>query len=273
MVRLSGYQPQYFPRLHYFARILDSDIFEFSDYVQFVKKMAYPLPDGTSRRGKSYQADTLIKTGHGQIFLTVPVGSGGLKPIHETQIAYQTPWAASHLKTVQIAYAKSRNFELLFPELEALLQRRYDNLADLTITTTLWGLWRIVAMEKPWQVTLGLEQLEEALPAAPFRLRRIVRLSQTPIPPSGPGRDATDWIIDICRQLDADEYYYGGTSAVAYMDFDRLKAAGIRLREQSWKCTAYTQMHAKLGFMPNLSIIDLLMNETPDTVRTIVHTV
>jgi hypothetical protein len=110
------------------------------------------------------------------------------------------------------------------------------------------------------------------LPSAPFRVRRLVRLSQTAIAPSGPGRDATDWIIDICRHFGAEEYYYGSTSAVAYMDFDRLTSAGIRLKEQSWKCAAYTQMHARLGFMPNLSIIDLLMNETADTVKEIVHT-
>jgi len=57
MKRLAGYQPQYFPRLHYFARLLNADVFEVSDYVQFVKKHAYVDPNGERFRGKSFQAD------------------------------------------------------------------------------------------------------------------------------------------------------------------------------------------------------------------------
>lgn len=41
-MRLADIQPQHFPRLHYLARLLDSDVFVIRDDVQFAKSHRYP---------------------------------------------------------------------------------------------------------------------------------------------------------------------------------------------------------------------------------------
>ena len=83
-MRYSGIQPQYFPRLHYFARILNADIFVSRDDAQFLRKHKYP--DG--KTDKSYQAHTPIKTPSGIYLLNVPTKHEGFIPIYKTAISY-----------------------------------------------------------------------------------------------------------------------------------------------------------------------------------------
>lgn len=260
--RLSGYQPQYFPRLHYFARLLDSDIFEFSDYLQFVKKHQYPLPDGSFKRGKSYQADASIKSEAGLTWLTVPVQQHDKQRIHETPLVEDRTWVRKHLRTVEVNYAGAEQYARIRPQLVELLSQPYRSLADLNIATTLWGLTQILGAGEISASQLTLETVNGLLAGRhPFRLKRLVRMSQTSVAPSGAGRDATDWIVETCRQLGAGEYYFGGTSAAAYMDLARLRQAGIQLVQQAWVCQPYHQQFPQYGFMPNLSILDLVANE------------
>lgn len=269
-MRLSGYQPQYFPRLHYVARILRSDIFTISDYVQFVRAHRYPTADGGHERGKSYQADTPVKSSREVQFLTVPVQHGGLLPMNKTAIAYEKRWQEKHLKGIQMNYGSAKNFAVLFPQLTELLLKRYAHLAQLNIATILWALGWVLGMGQLPLEGVTLASINERLERhEAFPLRQIVLKSETPIAPPGRGRDATDWIIETCRMFGTDEYYCGGTATTAYIDAARFRAAGIRLTQQQWICQPYTQQFPKLGFIPNLSILDLLMNEDPERARAI----
>lgn len=270
-MRLAGYQPQYFPRLHYFARLLDSDIFEFSDYVQFVKKHAYHNPDGTSTRGRSFQADTVIKTNQGPAYLTVPVRQEGLAPINQTMLDNTQSWVKKHLKTIRIHYGRAPQFTSIFPSLTKLLDQPYNNLAELNIQTVVWALAWLLTGQAESVVTVQSVNKLLAEVKHPFRLKKIIILSQTSIKPPGENRDATTWIIDICRELGANEYYFGGTSARAYMNFELLKQAGITTLEQDWQCAPYTQQYSQQKFIPNLSIIDLLFNERFDRAQQILQ--
>src|SRR3989344_661417 len=123
-MRLSGYQPQYFPRLHYFNRALNSDVFEISNYVQFVKKHAFVLADGTSKRGESFQADCPIKIDSGILNLTIPIHNK-LLPINKTEIDYSLNWPYKHLQSLKTAFNKSVNFSQFFPELEQIIEEKY----------------------------------------------------------------------------------------------------------------------------------------------------
>lgn len=257
-MRLVGYQPQYFPRLHYFARVLDSDIFTISDYLQYVRHHAYEHGDA-KERGPSYQAHTPLKTGNGILLLDVPVrrgGEEGKQLLTEAQIDYSTPWHEKHLQNIEHHYKKTSEFSRVFPSLREFLQQRHATLADLTIGSIAWGLSQLFEIEP------SLESVNAQLPHPEYRLKRIVRMSESsiPMPDKESGRDANDWIIETCKELGASEYHFGGTSASAYMDFSRFERAGIALRQQDWKCARYSQQFPKQGFLPNLSIIDLMMN-------------
>jgi hypothetical protein len=271
--RLVGYQPQYFPRLHYFARILNSDVFTISDYLQYVRKHAFPNPDGTTRRDISHQAHTPIKTGQGVLLLDVPVKKGGIagrQALNEAVIDYTSAWQSQTVNVLQYSYQTAPQFEKVFPSLSLVLTQRYDSLAEFTIESTVWALG--ILLELPWARPEGprFSKIHDALSQSPFRLRRIVRMSETPVPPADKKeRDANDWLIETCKHFGADEYYFGGTSASAYMDFPRFENEGITLVQQNWKGGPYRQQFPKIGFVPNLSIIDLLMNVPPAEARAI----
>lgn len=270
-MRLVGYQPQYFPRLHYIARILDADIFTISDYLQYVRHHIYEH-EGVRERGPSYQAHTPIKTAQGILLLDVPVRRGGLdgkQAIHEALVDYSTPWYEKHLLNFQHHYKKAPSFSRVYPALESFLSQKHVSLADVSIGSI------ILALELLWEkdTTGSLAHFKHHLPHPEFRLARIERLSETGIPPADKtkGEDANDWNIATCKYFGADEYYFGGTSAGAYMDFDRYTRAGITLTQQAWRLTPYRQQFPK-SFLPNLSIIDLLMNVSPSGARDIVRT-
>lgn len=258
-MRLAGYQPQYFPRLHYYNRILDSDIFEVSDYVQFVQRHAFPQADGSMKRDKSYQAHSPIKLSNGVFFLTIPTNDEML-PINKTKISYSSNWSEKQLKSLEIAYKKSQNFEKFFPELKEIIGKEHQNLGELTLLSTLWGIVRVVTDEKLSISELTVEKVNELLAKSPeIRLKRVFLASTSGVPVPKKG-EANEWIIDLCKYAGADEYYYGGTSHSAYMNLEKLENAGIKSIIQDWKCETYPQQYMKAGFLPNLSIIDLVMN-------------
>jgi hypothetical protein len=258
--RLCGYQPQYFPRLHYFNRLLDSEIYEISDYVQFVKKHAYKLPDGTVKRGKSFQAHSVIKQVNGPLFLAVPTGSE-LLSINETPIDYSRNWTAAHLKSIEIGYRKSPNFEKFFPELQDILNKKYESISDLSVTSTMWGITRLITHEPVSKDAFSVAHVQKLIQQKKhnYRLNKIFLASDSTVSPPAKGM-ANEWCIDLCKYAGANEYFYGGTSHKAYMDLEKFSKANIKTTLQDWVCSPYPQQYPQIGFVSNLSIIDLIMN-------------
>lgn len=269
-MRLAGYQPQYFPRLHYMNRILDSDIFEISDYIQFVARHDFPQKDGSVKRDKSHQVHAPIKLNEGAFYLTIPVHDK-LLPINRTEIDYSKDWAEKQLKTIEIGYRRSPNFEKYYKEIEEILNHKYENLADLTIKSVLWGIVRLITGDNFDLKDLNVESVNKLLNERenPFLLKKIFLASRSGVPAPGKG-EANDWIIKLCKSVGADEYFYGGTSHSAYMDLEKYEKAGIKSVLQDWKCEEYTQQYMKTGFIPNLSVVDLIFNTDLQTRQKII---
>ena len=239
---------------------MDADVFGIGDYLQFVRKHAYIMPDGTKESGKSYQAHSPIKTAQGEFLLSIPA-RGKLLPISQTAIDYTKHWAFKHLENIKLSYGGSSQFSRFFSEIEAILSPTYTNLAELTMRTVYWGLIRLLSDEKITYSNLNIDYVNELLRIKhPFRLKKIFIDSQA-VPLAGKGK-ANEWIISLCRYAQVDEYLYGGSSHAAYMDLDLFEQAGIKPVLQQWTCVPYHQKFYGLGFLPNLSIIDLVMNES-----------
>ncbi|MCH7541911.1 WbqC family protein, partial [Patescibacteria group bacterium] len=222
-----------------------------------VRKHKYP--DG--RVDKSYQIHTPIKQSFGQDLLSVPV-KNKFALITSTLITYNQDWVADHLKTLQVVYGRAPNFQKLFREISLLLSSRYKSIAELNIATTLWAILRILGEENIQLDNLSIDYVNKKLKdQSLFRLKKIVRASETKTFKNKKGLGPNEKIISLCKEVGATEDYCGGTGAATYMDQELYKKNGIKITVQDWKCAQYPQLFTKQqGFIPNLSIIDLLMN-------------
>jgi len=256
-MRYTGIQPQYFPRLHYFARILNSDIFVIRDDAQFLRKHKYP----GGRVDKSYQAHTSIKQAGGIQLLSIPTLHSGFVPIAKTSISYNNNWNADHLKAIELAYSRAPYFSSRFREIKDILLRKYDNLADFNLTTIFWGLLNIFTDGKIDYQNLNIDYLNRILPSQKkFRLKTIKKASQSRALKQKKDASPNEKIIALCREFGITEDYCGGTGVAAYVDKEYFRKNGIQITVQDWRCQKYPQLFSKIGFIPNLSVIDLLMN-------------
>lgn len=262
-MRLSDIQPQFFPRLHYFARMLASDIFVLRDDVQFVRNHKYP--DG--KRGVSYQAHTPIKTPEGIHLLPVSIKKGGLLAINETQVSYDQPWTQKQINILKNHYGKSSNAEQVISEIELLLGQQFFTVGELNIATICWGLSRLLGLEQATDECFTLDYVNNLLKERDScSLQRIVLGSEYIDKESDQSSTASERIVALCKEFEADEYLGGGTALEAYVETELFENNGIKLSIQEWNCPTYPQQHdEKIGFIANLSVIDMLMNVTTES--------
>ena len=175
-----------------------------------------------------------INSARGPQWLTVAVKHELGQSIRETPIA--APKATSkHWKTLQANYARTPGFARWKDELQALLNQEWQTLDQVGIASTEWML------EK-----LGI------------RNKRL-RASQI----AGTQGRASELVASICEVLAGDQYLTG-TGALAYLQRDDFKRIGCEVKVQRWQSFSYPQNHADNGFVPDLSTLDLLLND-PDS--------
>lgn len=265
-MRYTGIQPQYFPRLHYFARILNTDVFCVRDDCQYVD--AHTYPDGS--RGKSYQSHSPIRSDTGVYLLTIPIRHMGRLPISKTKIQYNMPWSSQHARTIQNCYSKTPNVREVTSEIDEVLRIKHDSLAELNLTTIFWGILKLLG-ENIKLENLNLDYVsEKLLERKDVRLKKIILGSSLDFLTSDSKLSPNEKIIKICQHVGATEDYCGGTAMNAYMNVDLFKKNGILPIVQDWKCPEYPQKFSDRNpFIPNLSIIDLFMSVSAQRAREI----
>lgn len=171
--------------------------------------------------------------------LTIPICSKGKYHgnINEMKIDPARPWPAEHLKKIQLNYAKAPYFKKFFPQIESLIQLKEVNLATYNIETT-----------KKIAALLGIQNTQ-------FAKSSEMKVKY---------QDSTDHLVQICKKLAA-THYLTGDSAKDYMDEAQFSQAGITLEYHNYKHPPYHQLWG--DFIPYLSIIDLLFNEGPNSLK------
>lgn len=258
----SDIQPHYFPRLHFFARMLESDHFVIRDDVQFVKN--HKFPDGT--RGVSHQVHSPIKTSAGKQLLTVSVKKGGMLPINQTLISYDQPWTKKHLNLLKSNYTKAPEFTSSYGEVELIFETEYKTVSDLNIATICWAFCRLLGVQIIEPENLSLKFVNLLLEdKRPGKLCKISLGSDIYFADNHKDVSASEKIVNLCNEFGATNYLAGSTAYDSYFDQQIFNDNNIRVQIQNWICHSYPQQHTKVEeFIPNLSIIDLLMNCSTD---------
>jgi hypothetical protein len=179
-----------------------------------------------------------IKTGskEGLQWITVPVRHRFGQAINETQIDSSLSWQTKHWKSLQANYSRARCFHAYEDQLQRLLGAEYRSLSHLDMDLITWCM----------------EALEIRTP--------ILYSSQLGVD----GR-ATSLLVNICRAVGADSYL-SGPGGARYMEMALFEEAGLQVLWQSFDCPTYEQQFPKAGFVPNLSVIDAILNCGRDVV-------
>jgi WbqC-like protein len=218
------HQPHYLAWLGYLHRMAQADLFIVLDHVQFERR--------------NYQNRGLIRLDGRAHWLTVPV----LQRSQKERIAEKVidnsdprPWGTIHFSTLRHAYRQAQHFAAYGPALRALLEARWERLAELN-----------GAM---------LEFLRDA-----FQIRTpLARSSEL-----GVDGAKSDLILNLCRAVGADTLLAGFGGSRGYLDVDAFARQGVRVQWHEFAHPTYRQCGDE-PFVSGLACVDLLFNCGPQS--------
>lgn len=206
----------------------------FLPWLGFFHKMTladlFILLDNVPFTKNSFQNRVKIKSAQGEQWLTVPVLTKGRfgQLTREVPINKTTRWQKAHLAALRTNYRRAPYYEEVLAWLEPLYRETPSHLAAFNQSL-------IEAM---------LHQL--SLPS------KLVVASSLALEGSGP-----ELLLHLVQAVSGD-VYLSGPSGRDYLDTSIFQRAGIKVQFQQFHHPVYPQLYG--GFIPGLSVVDLLMN-------------
>jgi hypothetical protein len=180
-----------------------------------------------------------ILDSHGPVWLTVPINKADrFAPNRSVRINESLPWREEHWKKITVSYSNARFFNLYWAGLQEFYETRWSSLFDLDLETT----------------RKTMEWLGIRIP--------IIRESELNVDSTG-----TQRLVDICKAVGADTYV-SGRGGADYMDEGLFLSNDLTVEHQDYSPSPYSQRFTD-KFVPNLSILDMLANVGPETMKSI----
>jgi len=176
---------------------------------------------------------------NGWTWITVPINkeqkfSSNIK----VEINNELPWRETHWKKILYSYKKAKYFHIYKEYFENLYKKDWNYLFELDLET----IKQIIK----W---LGIKI-------------KIIRESELCIK-----SESTQRLIDVCKAIGADTYI-SGIGGRNYINEKLFETASIKLVYQNYQHPVYPQRMSK-SFITDLSIIDMLANVGPDSMKVI----
>ena len=184
-----------------------------------------------------WQNRNRIRTKEGWQWLTVPIIDRFPECIDRVEINPHSDWQRKHCQALRLHYGKSPHWEPLGPALLALLERPWPRLCELNVVI--------------------LKVLCDHLGLTTPRILASTLIAR---------EEPTDRLIDLCRAVGGTEYL-AGQGGSGYMDMGRFVEAGIAVSAQVYRHPEHPQRYAP--FVSHLSVLDLIFNCGPDSLRVI----
>lgn len=208
-------------------------------FEQMIASDVFVLLDDVQYDKHGWRNRNRVKSPSGPIWLSVPVLTKGRwgQLVNQVEIDPSNPrWPLKHVATLRQLYAHASCREHYLPELEKVLLSAHQRLLPLNL--------ELIRLLASW---LGIKN-------------EVVLSSELSLSECNP----TERLVSICRQLGADTFYEG-ESGRDYIEMARFEAAGIRVVFQDYLPRPYMQLHGP--FQPYLSVVDLILNQGPDSRR------
>lgn len=182
---------------------------------------------------RRYTNRNRILAPQGPIWLTVPiVKSQKFMRNMDVEVNNALPWREEHWKKISYSYRNAKWFRTYEPDFERVYQSEHRKLLDLDLELTLKSIgWLSLKTEVIMESELGVK---------------------------GSG---TERLVNACLAVGADTYV-SGPGGKGYMDESLFEAGGVALEYQRYRPRPYRQRFSD-GFVPDLSIVDMLFNMGP----------
>lgn len=181
-----------------------------------------------------WQNRNKVKTPAGAALLTVPVHAQLSDTLSTVRIANHSAWPRKHYKCIAENYRNAPFWPDHEPFFADLYKREWTSLVDLN---------RVM-------LEYFLEQLGVDTPVSYASALDV-------------DGEATERLANLVKAVGGDRYYSGAYALDTYLDRHVLEAAGVGLELQTWSAPRYPQLHG--AFIPDLSIVDLILNCGPDS--------
>ncbi|MCM8537808.1 MAG: WbqC family protein [Lentisphaeraceae bacterium] len=220
MSKVAIHQPNFFPWLGYFSKIINADLFVILDHVQLTKK------------GGNWFNRVAISNQNESQWITVPISRSyhGFKSVKDISMTQNIIWRKKLIKKLSQEYNKTPFFDSLFPVIKSLIQYETDNLYQFNLNS----LQKITSM-------LGIPQ-EKIIFSSAMNLQT----------------NSTQMLIDIVKNVGGSTYMCGGGTS-SYQDDQLFAKEGIELVYQNFNHPEYPQQNTR-EFLKGLSILDALFN-------------
>lgn len=203
-------------------------------FYKMAKVQRFVLLDAVQYSKGSFTNRVQIKSNSSAPFwLSVPLAREFGLPINHVRINAEQDWRTRHLKTLKQFYGKAAYFKQYFPAMEEVYAKGHQALADFN-TDLIFLLRRFLEIDTAIDIASKLE------------------VSGT----------STELLVNICKKLDATQYL-SGRGGVKYQEETKFHQANIELIHTDFAPPVYRQLWN--GFVPKLSVIDLLFNEGPNS--------
>ncbi len=188
-------------------------------------------------KGGWINRNKVLMNGEGKYFNLPMKGASPNKKINEIMVNNDNILINKNLRFIESCYRRAPYYDEVFPMIKRILQCNEPNLASF-IKYSFEEICKYLSINTDFIVSSKMEK-DNSL-------------------------HAQDKVIHICKLLDADEYYnaIGGQSLYSYQDF---KENGIDLKFVKTNEIIYKQFNN--SFVPNLSIIDILMFNSVDEIK------
>lgn len=214
---LASHQPDFFPYMGYFYKMFQSDIFVFSDNVQYSKSGRHNYNE--------------ILTANGPQRLTLPIHYH-VANLNEIQIAADEKWLDKTQKTLWMEYKKAEHFHEVFPVLEGLLPKALSSksLADFNLRCILYLAERFGLDHRTFILSSDLE-LKERRDA---RIIEMCGLLGADVYVSGDG--AKDYHIEADYQKNGIQLRYSDYQPVIYKQVGKPATANMSVIDYVMNC-------------------------------------
>jgi hypothetical protein len=221
-------QPAYLPWLGFFERAYLSDLFIVLDHVQL---------DTNSKT--NFTNRNKIKTPYDSTWLTIPIkkkGKYGELFINKIEIDNDVKWKHKHLGTIKQFYSKAPFFKEYFQGIEELITNEQDFLNTFIEKINI-HLFELLSIKTKIIYSSSLSEITS---------------------------QKDDLILDLCKSVGATKYI-SGPFGRDYIDGLKFSNNNIELLFHDYKHPKYKQQF--LGFVPYLSVLDLLFNHGADSLQ------